>query len=324
MALQAAFAKVGVAKQTAKGSVAAAPTFAHGVTDGAVLNVDVQQSLDDLTGGSRAGVAVNRTGVMSGIEFSTRSYAASVGLWLFGALGAKAVTGTSPYTHVFTPSTSDLPYLTGFGTLDANIYSVQDYKVDEMKVSFDGPGPIGISVSGMGTLLGFPATFVPTTDDTTATPMRAVGGTFSVDVDGASGTAATARITAGEVTISNNLDPIMLASAITPDDNFGGRLEVGCSFDIIPDDLALWRTIVTGTSAGTTASTNTVYGTFSLQFTDGTNTLTLASTKVAFVCDFPSADPAGGAVTLSLEGIAVQPNGGQIITATLVNTTASY
>lgn len=324
MALQSAFAKVGVAKQSGKGSVAAAPTFAHGVTDGAVLNVDVQQSLDDLTGGSRAGVNVTRSGVMSGIEFSTRAFASSVGLWLFGALGAKAVTGSGPYTHTFTPATSDVPYLTGFGVLDNNIYSVQDYKVDEFSVSFDGPAPVTVAVSGMGTVLGFPVSFSPTTDESYSTAMRPVGGTFSIDVDGASGTSATARVTAGEVTISNNLDPIMLATSITPDDNMVGRMEVSCSFDIIPDDLAIWRTIVTGSSAGTTAASSPLFGTFSIQFTDGTSTLTLAASKVAFVCDFPSADPAGGAVTLSLEGIAVQPESGQIVTATLVNSTATY
>lgn len=324
MALQSAIAKVGVAKQASKGTAAAAPTYGHGVTDGSVLNVDVQQDLDDLTSGSRTSAGVIRTGVMSGQEFTTRAFPGSIGAYLYGALGAIATTGSGPYTHTITPGSGDLPYLTAFGVLDSNIYSVRDLKVDEIGFSFDGTAPVGVSISGMGTVLGFPASFSPTTDETSVAYLRTAGGTFSVDVDGGSGTASTARITAGEVTISNNLDPIMLSSSIVPDDVFPGRMEVSCSFDIVPDDLALWRTIVTGSDAGTTVASGPVYGSFSIQFTDGTNTLTLAATKVAFTCDFPDADPAGGAVTLSLAGIAVQPSGGSSITATLVNSVATY
>lgn len=324
MALQSAIAKVGVAKQTAKGTAAAAPVYAHGVADGNVVSVNVDQALDDLTGGTRAGVNVTRTAVTAGAEFSSRVFAGSVGMWLYGALGTDVVTGTGPYTHTMTSGTGDLPYLTTFGLLDGTIHSVQDFKVDEVGISFDGSGPLSLSVSGMGTVLGFPASFTPTTDEGFSVPFRPVGGTFSIDVDGAGGSAATARVMTGEVTITNNLDQIMLATSITPDDNFAGRLEVGCSFEVIPDDLALWRTMVTGTATGTTAAAAPVFGSFSLQFTDGTNTLTLAANKVAFMCDFPAADPAGGYVTLSLEGIAVQPQGGSIITATLVNSVASY
>lgn len=326
MALQSAIAKVGVAKQTGKGSAASAPEYGHGVTDGSVLNVDVQQDLDDLTSGSRTSAGVIRTGVMSGQEFTTRAFPGSVGLYLYGALGAKAVTGTAPgpYTHVLTPGSGDLPYLTVFGTLDSNIYSVRDFKVDEIGFSFDGTSPVEMNVTGMGTVLGFPVAFTPVTDETSVAYLRTAGGTFSVDVDGGSGTAATSRITSGSITMSNNLDPIMLSASIVPDDVFPGRLEVSCSFDIVPDDLNLWRTIVTGSSGGTTASGSPVYGSFSVQFTDGTNTLTLAATKVAFTTEFPAADPAGGAVTLTLEGIAVQPSGGSSITATLVNSVASY
>lgn len=325
--IQSALAQVGVAKQASKGSAATDPTFGHGVTSGTVLTVDVSQDLEEHTTGTRVAPGVNRTGVMPGIDFSCRAHAKSLGLYLYGALGSVATSGPTAglYTHTFTVG-DDLPYLTAFGKLGSNIYACNDTKIDSLEISFNEAEPLEVAVSGMGTTANYGVvTFNPGTDDTIASYFNSAQGTFSVDVDGGSGTAATAKIASGSVSISNSLESIMLSGSISPSDIFAGRHEVEVSFDIVPDDLALWKTIATGSSAGSSASAAPVYGNFSIQFTDGTNTLTLASTRVAFTCDFPDADPAGGPVTITLEGLAVQPAaGGTPITATLVNAQASY
>lgn len=322
MPLQAAIAQVGAGKQTAKGSAAANPTYLHGITDGQVITVDVQQDLEDRTTTNRVSPAVNRTGVLAGIDFTGRVHAASAGLWLFGSLGSVSTTGSTTFTHTIT-SAADLPYLTCFGQLDSNRYSVQDVKVSDLALSWNQNEPVEMSVQGMGTVIGFPASLTPTTNDTFATYMRPAGGTFQLDVDSA--TPVTAKIQAGELSIANNLSEILLSGSVVPDDVMVGRQEVECSFDLVPNDLTDWRTIVTGTSGGTTASAVPIYGSFSCQFTDGTNTLTIAASRVAFTMDFPSADPAGGAVTVSMAGLCVQPAaGGTPCTVTLVNGTASY
>lgn len=322
MTVQSALSKIGVGKQSAKGSAVANPTFAHGVTSGAVLTVDVQQSLEDHTSGTRVSPAVNRTGVIAGIDFSSRVHAASGGLWILGALGTDNVTGTTPKSHACTVA-SALPYLTTFGELDGVYYSVQDVKIGDLAIKWQGNEPVEMSASGMGTLLTYPGTFTIGTDDTLAAYMRPAGGTFALDVD--SGTPATAKVTGGEITISTPLTEIMLSGTITPDDIVEGKTEVECTFDIVPANLLEWRTIVTGSAAGTTAGPTTVYGSFSVVFTDGTYTLTLASSRVAFTVDFPDSDPGGGAVTLTLAGLCVQPAaGGTPITATMQNLVAAY
>jgi hypothetical protein len=324
MPIQSALAQVGVAKQTVKGTPISNPTYGHGVTNGTVLTIDVAQGLEDHTSGTRVSPAVNRTGVMPGMDFSCRAHSRTTGLYLFGALGSIATTGAGPYTHTITTG-ADLPYLTAFGRMGSNIYAVNDLKVDSLELNFNQTEPIEIAVSGMGTTANYAATFTATTDDTLATYFAAHTGTFSVDVDGASGTAATAKIQSGSIKINNNLESIMISGSIAPDDVFPGRQEIEVSFDIIPDDLNLWRTIITGTSSGTTAASAVTYGTFSVAFTNGADSLTIAATRVAFTADFPDADPAGGVVTLSLEGLAVQPlAGGTPITATLINTAVSY
>ena len=60
--IQSAIAQIGAAKQSGKGSVAASPTYAQGVTGGAVMTVEVAQELEERTSGVRMAPAVNRTG----------------------------------------------------------------------------------------------------------------------------------------------------------------------------------------------------------------------------------------------------------------------
>lgn len=321
MAMQSALAQVGFGKQSAKGTPAANPTYALGLLDGAILTVDVAQELEERTSGSRVSTAVNRNSVMPGIDWTCRMHPRSIGALLYGALGSIATTGTGTYTHTITNG-DDLPYYTMFGKQGSSLFAVNDGKIDELTISWDESGPVEVAATGMGTTVNYGATFVPTTDDVVAGYMTAATGTFKFDIDSA--TPVTARIKSGEVVIKNALEAIMLSGSIAPNDVFPGRQDVEVSFEIIPDDFADWRTLVTGTSSGTTASAAPIYGSFEFAFTDGTNTVTLTGTKVAFTADFPAADAAGGAMSLSLEGLVVKPSAGQAFTATVVNTVASY
>lgn len=322
MPMQSAIAQIGVAKQASKGTASANPTFAHGVTGGSIMTVEVAQELEDRTSGSRVSPGVNRTAVNVGFEAQSRLHAASAGLWLLGALGTVTTTGTTPKSHAVSTG-NDLPYLTVFGKRNSDLFSVRDAKVDSLGISWDGNNPVELSVSGMGSVVGFPASFTPTTDDTFAAAMRAAGGVFQMDVGSA--TPATAKIVSGEVTVNNNLSEVLLSGSISPDEYVPGRQETEVSFDVVIDNWDAWRTIVTGTSSGSTAAVAPLFGSFSFQFTDGTNTATFAGSRVAFTGDFPDTDPGGGAITLSLSGLAVlTAAGGSQITATVTNSIASY
>lgn len=325
MGMQSALAQTGVAKQSAKGSASANPTFTHGVINGTVMTVDINQVLSAETSGARVAPSVDRTGVIPGMALAFRAKPKAMGLWLYGALGSISTSGAGPtYTHTIT-SGADLPYLTVFGKLDGNIYAVQDFKVNTFELKFKDTQPVEIDVQGMGTLPVIPATFVAGTDVTLDPFFSAHTGTFSVDVDGAGSESATAKITGGTIKINNNAKTIVVSGSISPDDIAVGRQEVEVSFDVVPADMTLWRTIVTGTPTGTTPQAAPLYGTFSIAFTNGTDSLTLAGARVAFVTKFPDADPAGGPVTITITGLSVQPTGGGTpLTATLVNGVASY
>lgn len=325
MPIQSALAQVGVAKQSAKGSAEANPTFAHGLTDGSIMTVEVSQAVEDQTSGARASKAVNRTQVMPGVDFSGRAHPKSIGLYTYAALGAVTTTGAGPYDHAVTLADS-LPYLTMFGKLGSNIYKVQDVKVDSLGISFSNADPVEVALSGMGTTVTYTgATFVPVTDESIGADAKyftAASGTFKLDVD--SSTPVTANIQSGEITIANNLSAIPLSGQITPWDIFEGRQDVECSFDVVVDNLNDWRAIVTGSTSGTTAAADPLYGSFEVLFTSGTDELKLTATKVAFLCDFPDADPAGGPVVLTFAGVVVRPSSGSPLRIDVQNGQASY
>lgn len=322
-ALNKALALIGAAKQTGKGAAAAAPVFSHGLTGGKLVVADITQGRDESTSGTRASAQANRTGVACGVDFSSRAYPKSLGLWLYAALGNKSVSGTGPYTHIFSLG-DDLPYLTVFGSYNGAFYSVADCKVDQLAVKFDGRSPLDVNLTLGGTVPGFPGTYVPTTDEKVADFFRPVGGTFQLDVDGT--TLATARVTGGEFNVKNNLAAVQPSAQITNEDQAVGAHETDCTIKVVPTDLLDWRTILTGSAAGATASNVPVVGSFDFLFVNGNDTLRIAGTRVPFLCDFPEVDPKGGPVELELKGEPLLPTSGTIspFVFTLVNGQATY
>jgi hypothetical protein len=320
--MQSAIALVGVAKQTAKGTAAAQPVFAHGITDGAIMSLDITQDLEEHTSATRFSPGVNRTEAQPGAEFTCRAHPKTLGLYLYAALGAISTSGAGPYVHVITLG-SDLPYLSLFGKMGSEMYRVPDAKVDELKLSWSGNEPLEIALSLLGCEVDVQATWTPTTDESIASYWTPVGGTYQLDIDGT--TLAAAPITGGEISIANSAEPVFLSGLITPDDIVVGKQAVDVTLEMTPPNLRDWQTVVTGTSAGTSVSGVPVYGSFSVTFVNGADTLVVACTRVPFLIDFPDSDPAGGAVTVTAVGQVVLPTAGTTpITATVTNTQTTY
>lgn len=325
MPLQKITAIVGVAKQASAGTLAANPTFAHGLMGGSPVQVEPQQAALEVTAGKRATYNVVRDTVNNGADIQAPAYMKSLGLWLLGALGTDSVTGTGPYVHTY--STGDLPYLSIFTKgLGSSNEGIRDCKVDELSLKWDGSKPVEVSVKAVGTVFSYPSTFTPTTDETGAEAFLVpVGGTFQIDVLGS--TLATARVISGELTIKNNVSPIDPSASIEAIDVWEGVQEHSLKLTIVPDDLAEFRKTVTGGAAGTSVAAVAPTGSVSLVFKEnnGTGQLAVTGSKVAFLTSFPDADPKGGAIEIELAGIAVMPAGGTApLVYALTNQQASY
>jgi hypothetical protein len=329
MPMQSQALIAGVAKQSAQGTIATNPTYAHGLSGGAPVSADPNQSPLDVTAGKRVQTNMFRESVVNGATIQSPAYIQSLGMYLLGALGTDTVSGTSPKTHTY--STGDLPYLSIFAkgvdaTAGQTIQAVRDCKVDELSLKWDNSKPLELSVKLNGTVFSYPSTFTATTDDTGSESFLVpVGGTFQVDT--ISGTPVSARVVSGELTVKNNVSPIDPSASIEAIDVWEGVQEHMVKLTIVPDSLTEFRKTLTGSASGTAASSSVPVGSINLVFKEnnGTNTLTVTAAKVAFLTSLPEADPKGGAIQIELAGVAVMPSGGTApVVYALTNSVASY
>jgi hypothetical protein len=328
MALQKALVRAGIGIQASKGTALTNPVFAHGITGGSPFGIDITQDRAPLTSATRVAVGVDRTGAVAKFDLKFRATPKAIGAWLYLALMSKSVTGAGPYTHTITQGNTPV-YGTVFGVLDTGeIRSLQDCIVDSLEISWSGAGPVEVAVSGMGTIPSFAPTFTPTNDESFATYMTAPGATPTAAnfKFAASGAAALAAISAGNVKITNNAGAIELSYSIVPDEIYLGRQDYEAGFTLVPGaNLNDWRTVVTGSGGGSTISQVPVYGAFDVTVGNGTDSLKLAATRVPYLVDYPEGDPNGGNVTLDFAGMPVlTAAGAAALTATLINSQATY
>lgn len=326
MPLQKRIAFVGLSKQTAKGAPASTPaTFGLGLRGGGVLQAGLEQESDAITYSTRISPDENRTAINPGAVIPTRFYPRSTGLLLYAALGGIVTTGpvSSTYTHTITPA-STLPYLTLFSQLDTEYHKLADCKMDQLVISWSERAPIEVEATLRGvTWTGYTAAWTATNDESGQAKFIPPGGTFGLHASSAT-PGTTAKITGGSITISNNLVPVPLSKAITPDDNFEAEQTIDVQFTLMPDDTLEFRRALTGADGGTTFTGQPVFGSFDNKFVIDANTdLDLLGTRVAFFPEYPEADPGGGPAELTMTGRVKKP-AGAALTAVLRNTVVSY
>jgi hypothetical protein len=440
MALQVGKDVFGLAKQSGKGTIAANPYFTFGLAGGGIA-AEVKQEPDKLTSAYLSPAGAFRSEIANSAKFDTRAFQKSLGLLLYGALGACSTSGGAPavaavlttaltgvnndltflaktagtagnsitvalvatgndtplsvdvassaitvnlatgsggavtstatevrnainvdaeaaalitaslapgnsgsgvvtalsaanlaggaaaggggaYTHVITLGSS-LSYLTAFQEKgDGTLIAVQDCKVDEVELSWEGNKPVKVTAGLVGGLLSFPATMTATVDETAAADyFTPVGGTFKYDVD--SSTPAEADVLGGKVTVKRNAEAKYFSGSIDAGDVFEGVCDVEVALTVIPEDMTLWRNVVTGSTSGTAVQSTPLYGSLELNFVRGADSLKIECANVAFIADMPEANPDGGAAEIELAGIAFRV-AGTPLTATLVNAQATY
>lgn len=332
MPIQKAIGYMGVAKQSGKGSAASAASFLFNVMGGAIATVEVDQKEDELSASNRWLDAAYREKVDVSVEVQSRLYTGSAGLWLLGALGSDVVTGAGdPYSHAFATAAA-LPYLTVFGSFgasDAVKTAISDVKVDEIELKWSGSAPVELTASGIGTTIDpTGAAFVSGATDERAgvNYFVPVGGTFTIDAVGA--TPAAAVITEGSIKIANNAEAIFASGAITAADVFEGRQKAEIELTVIPDNATDWIEIMTGSTTGSAPTGDVQYGSFSIAFAEhgtGTHTLTVASSKVAWVAELPEIDPNGGPAEMKIVGTCYyNATNSDALDVTLTSATATY
>lgn len=336
MSINTSIGLIGVALQTDKSTAATQPTFTHGLTGGQVFQLERTVENANVACGVRAGTDSYVSEIATGADFETYGYGDVLPLYFYGAMGAiasEANTGeeeTPDGTYTHTVTLGDvLPYLTIWGRIGNEYMRTDGCKIDTLEMSFEGNAPVqfGVTAMGMAAQLGLES--IPGGGDPSCFDGYFVttNGVFTLDTS--SDTPAAATVLSGSLELSNSCEASRAAGHVMPDDVDEGKLTSSGSVTVKPDDLTLYRKLVTGTSEGTVPTGEMVYGSFAWEFKHSKNanmTFKVEAKHVPFTAEFPEVDPEGGAaeIEFSFDDIGITEKGGSPITVTIVNETESY
>lgn len=309
----------------------AAPKYSHGLVGGEPFSAEATVETDSVSCGVRAGIDSYKTEVNVASDIETRAYADVSGLYFLAALGDVSTTGASPYTHEFTVGDS-LPELIVWSQIDGGATrKIEGCKMDTLELSFDGNNPLtlGITLAGLTGSYGsttWPGGTVSCFDGY----FTCVGSTLKLSANTDTPSVISGDIvTAGEISISNNVEAKFAAGTITPAAIANGKCTVSGSMTINCADESIQRIIETGSTSNTAITGSMVYGSFEWVFqhtSEPTYSLTVSASRVPFTISAMTVDPEGNMLesTLSWDNCLIASAADSPVTITLVNGESSY
>lgn len=310
------------AKQASKGTaatVAALTTHKNPFSGGSISPVRETDNLEETDSNRDRGVSYVTT---SGVEGEPEIYVrdASVGFWLFSALGADAVTGTTNYTHTITPANT-LPYITVWRNISDTLYEQYlDCFASSITISADAGAPLTATVG----IQGRQATRLATSPDPTNLAPLANSAVYSFNEAAVTlGGGATSLISSFEIGIENNVSR-QQTDDVVPYDIVAGVREVSLGFDMIFETLDEYNKFHYGGASGTAISSSIFTTSATFTFSKGANNeISFTLPSIAYE-EFPVEPDAGGdPITVSVRAVA-QRGASPVVTAVVKNQTASY
>jgi hypothetical protein len=311
------------AKQTGKGvaaTPAAATTYKNPFTGGSIGPVRTVDNLSETDSARDQGISyVSSSGVEGSPEFYARD--ASLGFWLFAALGADAPTGTMPnFSHVITPANT-LPYITTWRDIGDVLWEqYRDCKVSNLTISADAGAPLTATANIQG-LQASRLTTDPSVSPAIPLANSAVYNYNECTVTLSGG--ATALVSSFELGIENNVTR-QQTDDVVPYDVVEGVREVSLGFNLIFETLPEYNSFHYGGAAGTTVSPDIYTTSAVFNFSKGANnSISFNLPSIAYQ-EFPVEPNAGGdPITVAVRAVA-QRGGSPVVTATVANQVATY
>ncbi len=309
---------LGVSLQALKGTPAATVQHKIPFAGGNIEPVRETDRLEETDASRDAGASFVST---SGVEGDPEVYVrdTTIALFLYAALGAKAVTGTAPnYTHTLTPS-GTLPMLTIWRNIGNLLYErFNACKINSLSIRAEAGQPLSatVEVEGIGTvrLTTDPAPAVNISNETVLNYNNA-----AVLLGGG----ATSLVSSFELTIENNIER-QQTDDVEPIDISVGTREISLGFDLIFEDLTEYNKFHYGGATGTTVSPNIFTTSADFTFTLGVNNEVKFTLPSIAYEEFPvEPDPGGDPVVASVRAMG-QRSASPMVTAVVKNQTAAY
>lgn len=244
----------------------------------------------------------------------------TLGFWLWAALGADAVSGTTNLTHTLTPSNT-LPYISIWRDVADTLFEAyQDCKVSGITIAAQAGQPLTATLNTFGTQVSR-----LTTDPSTAGVIPLSNG-YAYNYNNGTITlsgGATALVSGFSLTIENNVtqqqtDDVQFYDVVE------GQRQVTLDFDLIFETLAEYNSFNYGSTSGT-ATSNTIYTTSAdFQFDNGGNNQVKFTLPSIAYTEFPvDLNPGGDPISVAVKSVA-QRGASPIITAVIKNQVAVY
>lgn len=308
------------ALQSAKGAPAAAPQYSIDVTGADLAPTPETETRSETGLGRDPGDSYIRV-LAAGGGVTTLLRPKTAALLLYGVLGAKAVTGTTRYSHAITPA-NDQPYMTWWRMVGDSIFErFDDCKITGMNIEWAAGGDVSAALSVIGLNFARLAAIPAGAVYESGPPLRVPGVVYTVEG------AVDNSITSGNVNIEAGQTAIQ-TTAITNSYLEPSARNITLSWEQVYSDVGRYAKALYGSAAGLTPSATIYEGAVKFEFVSPGNAaekgLTLDIPRVGFSPSTVNPDAGGDPLRLPVAGQAYRPGSGAIITATVINDVASY
>lgn len=260
-------------------------------------------------------------------QLTLPTFPLSLGPLVKALLPQESVSGSGPYDHVFVPDENEV-WLSIFTRRPGGLYErFSDGLVESITFDCASGQPVSSVVVTQGLVpevLGSAYTPGTTQSVTSGAWVHYLGGTLLLDVDATPATTdLSATIEAATVRINRPLALVSTADSHVPQGFRRGPYSLDLSFRLTWQDYGAYRASYFGSTSGSSASASIVYGSIDLTFlgyvSGGTRHLRLQVPRAALlVRGAPQPEPRGS-LDLLIEGKAVRPNSGAMVSVTLRN-----
>jgi hypothetical protein len=245
-------------------------------------------------------------------------------------MGATATSGSGPYDHDST-FTNTLPFYTWWSMLEGQYLKLSDAKTYQASLSGSPGSPLSLDVSGGGkTCTRAAVKWGSATLAETVTPFfTQINATFKLEAASSPASTTVGNIAGWNLDVNRNVEEIQTDSGGI-DYMVEGKRETSLTCDdVVLEDWDFLNTVFTGTSSGTSLSTQPIYGSAEFTFRGSDEAAALTRRLVITVpnvhwniAQHPASNAGGGAVRYTLEGGVVKPTSGATLTIGVRNADA--
>ena len=329
--------EVGIALQSAEGTLATNPTYAQPLYSGLPRPVE---SMNEIEVTDNSGLLV--IGHYKDTQFWEMDLTIPVtpvghGAYIKSILPTLSTAGTSdPRTHTFTPTggTALPPFVTMFALAPGSQYrKFGDGTVTELVYNFEHGQMLKANVKAVGyTPADIASAYTATTTevmDSDGPWYTMVGGTFKMDAAATPATTSVATIRSGALSIAREVELIQ-TDGFNPEHRAIGRFRVALSAELLFENYQLFKNTFYGSTSGTASSPLVVFGAADLLFqvgptTNANRTLQYALPNIALrVPEPPDSNPSGGPLVITVAGVSEKPSSGEIITGTYKSSATTF